>query len=331
MDECRHRAVTTALDLATTLVAEEELKRLSLDLTPQQTAKRICEALRELGELQSGIIPNYNSEWVALLYCLWYQPIQINIAHTLTLRLLKNSEFTLESRKRLYVYDFGCGALAMNFGLALSIADEMNEGLGISQIAVESVDKSCVMKRIGRRIWMRFINEIANKAKYPDLEPLRKASQEMMRLRVPGLDKQRSTQVIWLTALHVAYGQNAEEVKNSLDEYIAVNRPDMVLVSVNGKPSIARHAYCTRDFAYRPASGDLGEGDLELQGELECMTGLRSSMYDELVYDNLSVDDLGFTWRFLKKYATTWTGAAKPGYGTKYTIWTGESGDDSFF
>lgn len=122
------KLTTKALDKAITKVVCDEFNRISKNLSDVETAQKVEYALDQLSKLQRGVMPKYD-EWVALFYASWYQPAQINLAYSMITDMVKEiCDGALTSTGKLYVYDFGCGALAMQFGVALAAADALRNG-----------------------------------------------------------------------------------------------------------------------------------------------------------------------------------------------------------
>ena len=141
-------AATRALDAAISREAAKQFVLLRNGLDPEETAKAVHDSLRSLDRLRSGRMPNYDS-WDALFYSLWYQPAHINLAYTLS-KLIPREQNPLKSGSgSLQVVDFGCGALAMLFGLVLAATDTLQKLEALPRIAIVSEDTSQPMKNIG--------------------------------------------------------------------------------------------------------------------------------------------------------------------------------------
>ena len=149
-------AVTKALDTAIVSAADEHFNSLIAGLDDQEIVDNIHLALRSLERLQRGLMPDYDA-WDALFYSLWYQPGHINLAYTLSQLIPHGNNPLRNGIGSLQVVDFGCGALAMQFGLALAAADALEEHQKLPQVAVVSEDDSEAMKEIGWSIWHNFV------------------------------------------------------------------------------------------------------------------------------------------------------------------------------
>ena len=288
-------AVTKALDVSIAHVASKQLDQLTDGLSDQQIARKICKSLRSFEGLQRGLMPRYN-KWDALFYSIWYQPCHINLACTLAHRVPKDNNPLRSGGGSLEVFDFGCGALAMQFGLALAAADLRRRQR--PRISVISRDSSKPMVRIGRRIWDRFVREIADKKKYPKLGALRQVCDEME------FSHQNSPMAThWLTILHVAYKANAAEVKKELDARVKKEKPDVVLVTA--RPWSIKSAYSLdKHPAYKKSEETLDCMDLVFERNFKATTEFRRGLYAEKVTsmaDDLSPQDMIFLWDYLRR------------------------------
>ncbi len=291
-------AVTKALDTAIVSAADEHFNSLIAGLDDQEIVDNIHLALRSLERLQRGLMPDYDA-WDALFYSLWYQPGHINLAYTLSQLIPHGNNPLRNGIGSLQVVDFGCGALAMQFGLALAAADALEEHQKLPQVAVVSEDDSEAMKEIGWSIWHNFVKEIA---KYPELSSLREVCRTM------NFDAQDDLEAMrWLTALHVAYEENAPDVKQKLDARVAEWNPDVVLVTTHEVSE--DWAYCPVDHGYTDVSDVLAEAKFVLDGRFDSTTDFRSDLCDNYI-DNvaglLSTEDYRFAWNYLKIRPTAW-------------------------
>ena len=161
-------ALTEALDTALVSTANAQLEKLSSGLSDQEIAVKIHSSLDSLSKLQRGVMPEYN-EWDALFYSLWYQPGHVNLAYTLARKIPEDRNPLLTGRGSLRIVDFGCGALAMQFGLALAAAGTLRRYQTLVPITILSEDSSEPMKNLGWMLWYSFMGEIE---KYSELDAL---------------------------------------------------------------------------------------------------------------------------------------------------------------
>ncbi len=249
MDARTQRAVT-ALDKAIAEVAQEEFDRLREIHGPQRTAEQIVCALDSLKKLQNGGKPKYD-EWDAIFYVLWYQPSHINLAYTLARELLKGSgggydSLRLDGNHYLHVEDFGCGAWAMQFGLALALA-----ALGVPSqsptITVNPKDESSHMKDLGYSIWERFLDK--------SHDELRKIFSNIFEDENNSVEWREDSDEVWLAGIHVMYDDNYIESRNTIRDVAREQNPDHVMLTTHTskRPIIQFHVEGYMD--RRPPSG----------------------------------------------------------------------------
>ena len=219
-------------------------------------------------------MPCYD-EWDALFYLTWYQPSQINLAYTLARKIPVGKNPLRTGKGRLQVLDFGCGALAMQFGLALAGAKTLKKRGKCPRIAIVSKDESEHMRRIGKKVWCRFRQEIKDADRYPQLEELRQVC-STMKIRK---GHKRTSAIRWLTALHVAYKENADDVKDELDERVGTWGPNVVLVTTHREAH--KWTYSPHDLIYREHHEVLSDDDLApFEGCLEATTKFRRCLHE---------------------------------------------------
>ena len=286
------RSVTRALDASIAYVATQELDRLGASLTPLQAAEAIIGSLRAFRGLKSRRMPRYDV-WDALLYTTWYQPSQINLAYSIARKVTKAKNPFRSGSGSLEVFDFGCGALAMQFGLALAAADTMKKHHTCPEITIASRDKNKSMRRIGKKLWRRFVDEIADEKTYPELNTLRQVCTTM---KVGNYGNPSATR--WLTVLHVAYRESAAEVKKALDARISKTEPDVVLVTAH--PGFDGWAYSLDESTgYRKREKGFGLKNLKLfDGRFKETRDFRWSLFTENIKhvgDSLNPEDEEFS------------------------------------
>ncbi len=219
---------TNILDRVITTVSEQEFNRLASFLHTDRIKKKGLDALESLGKLQKGEMSDYHDEWVALFYH-WYQPAQINLAYSMIKSIINSTGI---SNEKLHIVDFGCGSLAMQFGVALAMADTKNKK-SITEIRIDSIDTSQAMIKIGQKMWELFklracrypkiynhlgrVCEIIKPKYYSDIKKVELAK-----------DSDR-----WISAIHPVYDGNKADVKQSLKSLVDRLRPDMCFVSTH--------------------------------------------------------------------------------------------------
>lgn len=215
------KRVREVLDHAIAEVVEAEYDRLTDGMTREDRTASVDRGLRSLTRLQQGTPPDYSSEWVALFYLCWYQPRQIHLAYAALRGLLE------QNRLPKHVVDYGCGALAVQFALAIVLAEDeeaFNAGL-----AVHGVDPNLPMVDIGKKLWGRLLDVLWSRI---DEDPfflslglalesmadvcschasVSEAFDHLKTARASASDD------CWITAMHATYASNMEELKNVFD------------------------------------------------------------------------------------------------------------------
>ena len=214
-------SVAKALDMAIAKAAKAELCRLSAKLNEDKVeiARAVENALRGLAGLQGGNQPRYNDEWLALLYSTWYQPSHINLAYSMIKAMVKQRRdpegAVLSPTGKLHVVDFGCGTLAMQFGVALAAADALQQGQTLTSIKIDLIDSSQPMIDFGLKIWRQFEKEVERN------EQLAKLSETCDLIRTKTLAIEENPKFYrrysrWISAMHVVYCDNKDDVKKEL-------------------------------------------------------------------------------------------------------------------
>ena len=248
-------ALTDVLDRAIARVAARKFASLSEGMTKEGWSSNVHQSLESLGGLQQSNPPNYNDPWIALFYLTWYQPGQIQLVRSLIDEQRKaNADGQLlgDGRQALHVVDFGCGALAMRFGLVLALADALEQGEDINAIHIDSIDPNMTMVQMGVQIWNEFLGQIlSSKKDDPSMNwmiaAIRTLSQPVptvrnIKLKELNVNPQAE---YWLTAIHAVYANNVEEVNSSLAKLVSTKEPDVgILTGHNhvGQGSLLRSA-----------------------------------------------------------------------------------------
>lgn len=207
----RQESAKAALDSAIAEIASEEYARLSGELSPVVMPKITEYALKELNKLRDGTMPHYD-QWVAPFYVSWYQPGQINLAYSMIADIV-NAKGALTDAGNPHVVDFGCGALAMQFGVALAAADAIRSGQTIDAIQIDCLDASPDMISVGVKLWERFKSKVKND---PNLAELTQAC-DAIASRTDGLRSEpQYAATRWLSAMHAVYASNKDDVRRWL-------------------------------------------------------------------------------------------------------------------
>ena len=304
------QAVKDALDRAIETVANKEFRRLHKNSTPIGTAKKIEYALKELRKLQSGKIPDYTDEWVALLYLTWYQPSQINLVYSVIKKMLSKG---VSLDDKLHVVDFGCGARAMQFGVALAVADALEQGKSINTIRFDLIDNSQPMISIGRKVWKQFKRDIRAT---PSLEPLNQACSAIKSRTFQSTDEieqRTSHKRCWVSAIHAVYKKKKGKVKRSINSLVNDLNPDVCLTTTNqmgGKgKNLLSAIWTANNDKYRSRVWS-NQPPPQFNGKLTHITQWRTKLCEKVLQQFFSDDvvDVNFIRNYLNnpKFPVTW-------------------------
>ena len=199
--------------------------------------------------------------------------------------------------------------LAMQFGLALAATDALREHGTIPQISVISHDPSASMRDIGSEIWDRFRDEIADESKFPYLSELREVCNELK-----FVNQRSHIATSWLTALHVTYKENFDEVTKQIDKRVQYLEPDLVLNTTHTHWENTRIAYSpgpsvSEYYEKLPEKTLTKPWDYEFSLYFEKTTAFRKNLYHEKIDvepDLLSHHEKALVQRYLTYYPTEW-------------------------
>ena len=211
------------LDEIIKAVSEQEFNRLASGLTINEKTEKVRDALESLEKLQRGEMSDYHDEWVALFYH-WYQPSQINLAYSMIKSMIISTNILNE---KLHIVDFGCGSLAMQFGVALALSDAINKR-SITEIRIDSIDTSQAMIDIGQKMWELFKLRVS---RYPDL--YNACEIIMPKYDIERVESARSSDRRWISAIHSVYDGNKDPVRQSLKNLINRFSPQVGFVSTH--------------------------------------------------------------------------------------------------
>ncbi len=212
--------VPRVLDRAVAKAVESEFARLTDGMSPVEKRGWISKSSESLELLRTLDSPDYSDNMVALLYIVRYQLSHINLAYSIIKSMEEQAgsgNSTLTDTGRLHVADFGCGSLAMQFGVALAVADALEQGQVISEVWIDSIDTSKPMIDMGRRVWTEFRDIVSQDVRLESLKTSCglidkhfKAHTDCHSVRkMPDADS-------WVSAMHVVYKSNRQDVKRAL-------------------------------------------------------------------------------------------------------------------
>ena len=157
MDLAGKKLVAELLDHAVAEIADREIQGILGSLSESEKRRRLRLATFSLDKLRKNGSPDYSDELVAAMYLVQYQLQHINLAYSMITSSLRiGGRRKVTSGNALHVVDYGCGALAMRFGVLLAVADALEAGELISAVKVESLDPALPLVSLGASIWARF-------------------------------------------------------------------------------------------------------------------------------------------------------------------------------
>ena len=220
-------AVIEALDraiartgLRTLLAAMEKPPYVSMN--PDDRRQAVLSKSDDLrNSLGSLVPPDYSDDVTAAAYLFTYQTSHVGLAWAMIQDLAQNRpdcNLLLTDSGKLHVIDFGCGALAMQFGVALAVADAIESGERIDTVVIDGIDTSRQMQDIGTSAWQEFRKVVDSDLR---LETLSRACRL---IEFNCHDNYRSVRQIpdaevWLSAMHAVYQSNRNEIKRAFGAF----------------------------------------------------------------------------------------------------------------
>jgi hypothetical protein len=213
-------AVVDALDRAVANTIADELSYFRQKPSEEAVTTQLSRARREILKLGETGTPDYNNDLVPAVYLAAYQLQHINLTYSLINDMLHARDpgnSRLSPNGRLQVVDFGAGALAMQFGLTLALADALEMGQNIEAVHVDSMDQSEQMLLVGMAMWEKFAN-IAKADKTGRLRTVRQACQMVDYQPHTSIEtiKAKESYVSWLSAIHAVYEDTGPDVIRDL-------------------------------------------------------------------------------------------------------------------
>ena len=226
-----------ALDAAIAESATSEFARLTRDLGDDEKARRVSCALDSLhGSIRRLEMPEYASALVPLFYSLWYQPFQVNAAYSIIGEIIEQQFHDLTDKGRLEIVDFGSGALAVQFGLALAVLDLPKRRASVPDIniSISLVEPSDAMTRTGISIWQRFLTTLGYEIDVDIVALTADARIGAATIRSAQLSNvsnpdARPDSKRWLVAMHAYYAVGKEDIKRDLAKLSKAFKPDLGL------------------------------------------------------------------------------------------------------
>ena len=290
------QAVADALDSTIADVALKERIRLGKDVNAIQ------KAFSELDKLQTEAMPEYN-EWVALFYLHWYQLKQINLAYSMIKNLISQQpqkNMVLNDSGNLHVVDFGCGALAMQFGVALAAADALEGGHHMSSVHFDSMDQSQAMINLGETVWSEFKKRVGNNNRLKNLSLSLEAITSSTCTDNKPVIERKTGDDCWLTAIHAVYASNLGAVQDTLGYYKKQLNPDIGFITSHyfKRTLVLAASPFKSDNRYIPLNANITP---QFSGQLPRITGhRRGPLYSGLMGKAKNYLDQPVHWEWLR-------------------------------
>lgn len=278
------KLIAPVLDEAIARVAEQEFSRLrEIKKNDDKVEQDVKTALDSLANLQHGDQPKFN-EWDALFYLTWYQPRQINLA----LAILR--KFYRDARKRqgqyfpLHIIDVGCGALPVQFAMAIIATAYQRDG---NNLTVIGIDPSQPMQQIGKSLWLEFRSILSAHPKLSDLSRTCECMNTNYKLfdshtsfyrSEGGLSEGNLRPECWIVVVHAIYESNKNRIKGALRALHSQYSPSVTLVTCHESKREIACFVAGEDFCLE----FLNAGVLPFQGNLDKTTEWRKGLIDRL-------------------------------------------------
>ena len=236
------RSLVKALDLAIANAANETLNSALATspfdrMSPHEQKQRVSAIADKMRSNLHGLqSPDYNDDILAAAYLLNYHPSHIGLAHAIVNHIVNSrigGKLIVGDSNRLHVVDLAAGTLAMQFGVAIAVADALIRGELIERVVVDSVDISPSMLKVGRIAWEKFVLNVQSDEK---LATLAESCQliETHRYVLPNAVPERDGEC-WLSCLHGIYRQNSNDLSQSLHTLQDRHHPIVGLMSCWGR------------------------------------------------------------------------------------------------
>jgi hypothetical protein len=265
-------------------------------------------------------MPNYN-DWVALLYLVWHQPHQINVAYRAFKALRATRSHLAPIVDAIHWFDVGSGAYAAQLGLALHAADRLLNlnpvpKQPLPRIRIYTIDDSSPMLELGQRLWSELRSVLA---KFPrsNLSALQRSVEALefqpLLMETDGglhtfdLDRTEGCAKVWVSGFHVVYKDNIPPIQRLFGTLVRHYNPHIVVLSYHDDPSSlsrTREAFIRGAASASFAASEMAALPPRLAGALTRVSEFRRSMYIEHVVPCLSDFDEGQA-KYLKTMLTS--------------------------
>ena len=236
------QALVEALDTAIATAAEDTLKAAFLTppfnhLSPCERTEKVRHNAYAMRSALGGLrMPDYNNDITSAAYLLNYHPSHVGLAHAVVNQAVSSRDsgkMIVSDTRRLHVVDLASGTLAMQFGIAIAVADALVRGDVISEVVIDSVDINPAMLKAGRIAWDNFVDAVRNNENLTALAAACKLIEPYRYTRydaVPSRDGE-----CWLSCLHGVYQRNSGDLEQSLHALHDKHNPVVGLMTCWGK------------------------------------------------------------------------------------------------
>lgn len=263
-------AVINALDHAIARAGKHEL---DLALHEPEYDHEIPDPKRRLVVEKSHLLqetlrqlrmPDYHDPIIADAYLLYYHPSHVALAYALVsdqARRHPGNQLLRPGSTKLHIIDLAAGNLAMQFGVAIAVADAIERGDQISEVRITNIDPSQAMLRAGYDAWHEFVDAVRSD---PELRPLCRACDLIISewMNDPySILQQMPDAECWISelyGLHKFNDANRNGIRDELEHLHQVTNPTTVIVACYGR----------RVMTLQGASGGGGGWREEWRGEV---------------------------------------------------------------
>ena len=230
LDQAIAKAANDTLDAA---LAKPPYSQMSSQEQTHKIARNANDMRSALHDLR---MPDYNDEITVAAYLLNYHPSHVGLAHAIVNRMvasLNYGKLIAGHSGCLHVVDLASGTLAMQFGLAIAVADALVRGEVIDKVVIDSVDINPAMLKGGRIAWDNFVDVVSNNENLTALAEACRLIESHRYTRhdaVPSRDGE-----CWLSCLHGVYRQSSGALKQSLYALHDKHNPVVGLMTCWGK------------------------------------------------------------------------------------------------
>lgn len=197
-------------------------------------------------DLRNCRMADYAHPEVTIAYLVNYHVSRVGLAFYLlqqAARLRTGDSLTLTSDRPLHIIDFGCGTLAVQFGLAITLAHATANGKANAPVRITSMDRARSMLRAGDQLWNNLLDKAKSNSKF---EPLLKSMESLGHITASfGLPSPQPGEETWLTTLHTVHNENRTHQARITAQLTAIahsNNPELGIISFHWSPGSTQAA-----------------------------------------------------------------------------------------